>query len=146
MLNYYDALDEETQTMIDAITERIKSNLTVNNDIDLDLLMATLEKLNELKKEVKEHYKELEKQKTENELKERAEKGAEYAKTLKKGDIVRFYYGPATNRKIGELPVEKVTSATISVNFTEDMLPPNYITSVRNIRFEKLIIPTESNE
>ena len=49
----YETLIETDKAKINAIVSSIKEHLTIEGIVDVDLLMATLERLNEVKKEAR---------------------------------------------------------------------------------------------
>ena len=142
MEKIYDTLCLEDQAMINAIVDRVKENLSKDSGIDLDLLMATLEQLNEVKKNTKAKILEEQKLKEAENVKIAKEIGKAYVDTLKVGDLVTFKYG-IKNMNIATLPLIKKSAATVQVKYTPEMLSPGTTTLIRNIRFDKIIVPEE---
>ena len=124
----FDSLDDVNQGKVKGIVSSIKEHLMVDGLVDVELIMAVLEQLNEVKKEAREAYKELAK---------------DYISTLKLGDMITFVYGPASYQKQATLPLEKVGAATVQVSYTPDMITGKSVTSKRNIRYDKIIVPED---
>lgn len=138
----YSTLPEETQTTIDAIVSRVRDNVTNNGIVDLDLLLATLEQLNEVKKETKELYKKIEKEQIAEKTLKAKKIGKAYAATLSEGDMITFVYGVG-GCKTATLPLIKIGAATVQVEYTPDMLGPGSTTSKRNIHYDKIVVPED---
>lgn len=134
---YYDSLIDEDKAKINAIVSSAKEHL----DSDLDLVMALLERLNDLKKEIREEYKQKEKDIEEEQKKEKSEIAKRYVQSLNEGDDITFIYGPANFQKKITLPLEKKGAATIQVTFTPELLGANSKTAKRNIKYDKIVIP-----
>lgn len=142
MEKIYDSLTSETKQEIDAIVHEIVKRVSVDGVTDLVLLMATLEQLNEQKKNIKEAIAKEAKDKAE-EIRKTAElNGKRYAETLQIGDLFTFRYGTG-GKQTATLAVEKVGEKTIQVTYPKEMLPPGSQTAKRNIRFEKIVVPEE---
>lgn len=137
----YETLIDSDQAKINAIVSSVREHLSNDGNVDLDLLMATLEKLNEVKKEVREAEKERIAAIKEKSKEAAKELGRKYAMTLKVGDLITFVYGSANCQKTATLPVEKVGQSSVQVSYTPEMLSPNSKTAKRNILFAKIIIP-----
>ena len=61
----FDSLDDVNQGKVKGIVSSIKEHLMVDGLVDVELIMAVLEQLNEVKKEAREAYKEIEKKESE---------------------------------------------------------------------------------
>jgi hypothetical protein len=144
-LEIFESLSDEEQQKIERITTYVKEQLTVDGVVSLDLLFATLEKMNCIKKDTREFLKEQEKKNAEEKKALDFERGKRYAQSLKIGDMVTFVYGPASNQKRATLPLEKVAPSTIQVTFSSDMIINRTITNRRNIRYDKIIVPADFN-
>lgn len=134
---YYDSLVDEDKAKINAIVSSASEHL----HSDLDLVMALLERLNDLKKDIREQNKEAEKELEKEELVKKAELAKKYVQSLSEGDMVTFIYGPANFQKTITLPLDKKGAATIQVTFTQDLLGANSKTAKRNIKYEKVVVP-----
>ena len=139
----YDSLTDGAQAKINAIVASVKEHLSVDGEVDLDLLMATLEQLNEAKKQTREMLKERDKKTAEAVKLEKAALAKEYVASLKIGDNITFEYGPASFRRQATLPIEKVGAQTVQVCYTPDMIVGKSITNKRNIRYEKIVVPAD---
>ena len=137
----YETLIDSDKAKINAIVTSIKDHLTIDGIVDVDLLMATLEKLNEVKKEARESEKERKTKNKEIEREKAAELGRKYVSTLREGDIITFVYGPASYQRIASLPIDKIGANSVQVTYTADMLGPTSKTPRRNILFNKIVIP-----
>ena len=140
-LEIFETLTDVEQAKVKGIVSSIKEHLTVDDYIDLDLLMATLEQLNEVKRETREAIKEREKENALKEKSARTELAKEYIQTLKIGDKITFVYGPASYQRMATLPIEKIGAATVQVSYTPDMIVGKSATNKRNIRYDKIIVP-----
>ncbi len=140
-LEIFETLTDVEQAKVKGIVSSIKEHLTVDDYIDLDLLMATLEQLNEVKRETRESIKEREKENALKEKNARTELAKEYIQTLKIGDKITFVYGPASYQRMATLPIEKIGAATVQVSYTPDMIVGKSATNKRNIRYDKIIVP-----
>lgn len=144
MNSIYDTLVEVDQCKINAIVSSVKEHLSIDNCVDIDLLMATLERMNELKKEVRQQLKDKQKEIEKIEKEKSFEKGRSYVESLKEGDLITFYYGSGPNKKIATLPIDKKGGAsTVQVTYTPEMLTPLSKTNKRNIRYDKIIVPKD---
>ena len=137
----YDTLVEADQAKINAIVSSIREHLTIDGAVDVDLVMATLEQLNEVKREAREAAKEAMKKAAEENKLKAIERGRAYVASLKEGDIITFVYGPEAFRKMASLPIEKKGAATVQVTYPPSMLGPNSKTAKRNIHFDKILVP-----
>ena len=139
----FDSLISQDQAKITAIVSSVKEHLSNDGVVDLDLLMATLEQLNEVKRTAREAIKEVEKKNAEETRLRMIEIGKAYVQTLKEGDEITFIYGPANFQKQATLPIEKKGVATVQVEYPQSMLGPGSKTSKRNIHYDKIIVPQE---
>lgn len=139
----FDSLTDNEQAKINAIVGSVKDHLSIDGEIDLDLLMATLEQLNEAKKQAREAIKERDKKTAEAEKLEKAALAKEYVATLKVGDNITFVYGPASFRRQATLPIEKVGVQTVQVCYTPDMIVGKSMTNKRNIHYDKIVVPAD---
>lgn len=139
----FDSLDDVNQGKVKGIVSSIKEHLMVDGLVDVELIMAVLEQLNEVKKEAREAYKEIEKKESEERKEKQTELAKDYISTLKLGDMITFVYGPASYQKQATLPLEKVGAATVQVTYTPDMITGKSVTSKRNIRYDKIIVPED---
>ena len=64
----FDSLDDVNQGKVKGIVSSIKEHLMVDGLVDVELVMAVLEQLNEVKKEAREAYKEIEKKESEERM------------------------------------------------------------------------------
>ena len=136
----YNSLTSEDQRKIDGAIDEVVKTVTIDGRIDIVLLLATLEQLNERKQIAKEEAKISEKVRKEAMKKQAEEIGKRYAASLNVGDMVTFRYG-TNGKQIATLPLEKVGDKTIQVTYTQDMLIPGSKTAKRNIRFDKIVVP-----
>ena len=140
---FFDSLISQDQAKITAIVSSVKEHLSNDGVVDLDLLMATLEQLNEVKRMVREKIKE----KTLKEMNEQKDRlieiGRAYISTLKEGDLITFIYGPANFQKQATLPIDKKGPATVQVTYPPEMLGAGSKTPKRNIHYDKIIVPQE---
>lgn len=144
-LEIFETLADNEQAKVKAVVSSIKEHLSIDGECDLDLLMATLEQLNEVKRETRELLKEKEKKLAEDEKIRKAKLAKEYVSTLKVGDLITFIYGPASFQKQATLPIEKVGAATVQVIYTPDMIVGKSVTNKRNIHYDKIIVPENFN-
>lgn len=144
-LEIFETLADNEQAKVNAVVSSIKEHLSIDGECDLDLLMATLEQLNEVKRETRELLKEKEKKLAEDEKIRKAKLAREYVSTLKVGDLITFIYGPASFQKQATLPIEKVGAATVQVIYTPDMIVGKSVTNKRNIHYDKIIVPENFN-
>ena len=135
-LEIFESLSDVEQAKVKGIVSSIREHLSVENEVNLDLLMATLEQLNEVKREARETLKVKEKENAEKEKQRRAALAKEYVSTLSVG-------GPASFQKQATLPIDKVGLATVQVSYTPDMIVGKSITNKRNIHYDKIIVPEE---
>ena len=144
-LEIFESLSDVEQAKVKGIVSSIREHLSVEGEgeVDLDLLMATLEQLNEVKREAREILKTKEKENAEKEKQRRAALAKEYVSTLSVGDKITFIYGPASFQKQATLPIDKVGLATVQVSYTPDMIVGKSITNKRNIHYDKIIVPKE---
>lgn len=144
-LEIFESLADAEQAKVKGIVSSIREHLSVEGEgeVDLDLLMATLEQLNEVKREARETLKVKEKENAEKEKQRRAALAKEYVSTLSVGDKITFIYGPASFQKQATLPIDKVGLATVQVSYTPDMIVGKSITNKRNIHYDKIIVPKE---
>lgn len=142
-LEIFESLADAEQAKVKGIVSSIREHLSVEGEVDLDLLMATLEQLNEVKREAREILKNKEKENAEKEKQRRAALAKEYVSTLSVGDKITFIYGPASFQKQATLPIDKVGLATVQVSYTPDMIVGKSITNKRNIHYDKIIVPEE---
>lgn len=144
-LEIFESLADAEQAKVKGIVSSIREHLSVEGEgeVDLDLLMATLEQLNEVKREAREILKTKEKENAEKEKQRRAALAKEYVSTLSVGDKITFIYGPASFQKQATLPIDKVGLATVQVSYTPDMIVGKSITNKRNIHYDKIIVPKE---
>ena len=77
-LEIFESLSDVEQSKVKGIVSSIREHLSVENEVDLDLLMATLEQLNEVKREARETLKVKEKENAEKEKQRRAALAKEY--------------------------------------------------------------------
>ena len=77
-LEIFESLSDVEQAKVKGIVSSIREHLSVENEVDLDLLMATLEQLNEVKREARETLKVKEKENAEKEKQRRAALAKEY--------------------------------------------------------------------
>ena len=119
----YNSLTSEDQRKIDGAIDEVVKTVTIDGRIDIVLLLATLEQLNERKQIAKEEAKISEKVRKEAMKKQAEEIGKRYAASLNVGDMVTFRYG-TNGKQIATLPLEKVGDKTIQVTYTQDMLIP----------------------
>ena len=136
----YNSLTSEDQRKIDGAIDEVVKTVTIDGRIDIVLLLATLEQLNERKQIAKEEAKISEKVRKEAMKKQAEEIGKRYAASLNVGDMVTFRYG-TNGKQIATLPLEKVGDKTIQVTYTQDMLIPGSKTAKRNIHFDKIVVP-----
>lgn len=142
MNSIYETLVPADQGKIDGIVSSIREHLSIDGIVDLDLLMATLERMNEVKKEAREGIKLIEKKKAEEEKAKAFELGREYIASLKEGDMITFVYGTGAQRRTATLPIDKKGGAsTVQVIYTPEMLGPLSKTNKRNIRYDKIVVP-----
>ena len=85
-LEIFESLADAEQAIVKGIVSSIREHLSVEGEVDLDLLMATLEQLNEVKREARETLKVKEKENAEKEKQRRAALAKEYVSTLSVGD------------------------------------------------------------
>lgn len=137
----FETLVDAEQAKVTAIVSSIKEHLTSDGLVNIDLLMAVLEKLNDVKKETREILKELEKKNAEEMKIKKIELAKAYVATLNKGDKITFIYGPASFQKQATLPIDKVGTATVQVTYTPDMIAGKSVTAKRNIHYDKIIVP-----
>ncbi len=142
-LEIFETLAETEQAKVKGMVNSIKEHLSVDGIVDLDLLMATLEQLNEVKRQTREEIKKIEKNNAEQQKEQRASLAREYVATLKEGDMITFIYGPASFQKQATLPIEKKGASTVQVSYTPDMITGKSVTNKRNIRYDKIIVPAE---
>lgn len=137
----YDTLVSEDQAKINAIVSSVREHLTIDGVVDVDLIMATLEQLNDVKREARDAAKKAEEE-NKKDLKQKAiERGKAYIASLKEGDMITFIYGPASFQKTATLPIEKKGAATVQVTYPTSMLGPASKTAKRNIHYDKIIVP-----
>ena len=136
----YNFLTSEDQRKIDGAIDEVVKTVTIDGRIDIVLLLATLEQLNERKQIAKEEAKISEKVRKEAMKKQAEEIGKRYTASLNVGDMVTFRYG-TNGKQIATLPLEKVGDKTIQVTYTQDMLIPGSKTAKRNIHFDKIVVP-----
>lgn len=139
----FDSLDDANQGKVKGIVSSVKEHLMVDGLVDVELIMAVLEQLNEVKKQAREAYKEIEKKEAEEHKEKQIELAKAYVSTLNLGDKIAFVYGPASYQKQATLPLEKVGAATVQVTYTPDMITGKSVTSKRNIRYDKIIVPED---
>ena len=139
----YDSLVDSDQAKINAIVSSVKEHLTVEGMVDIDLLMATLEQLNEVKRSTREAIKELEKNEAEAEKNRLKELGRMYIASLKEGDMITFIYGSAGKQKQATLPIDKKGPSTVQVIYPPEMLGVASKTAKRNIHYDKIVVPEE---
>lgn len=139
----YDSLTEADQAKIDAIVHSSIKHISNDEVVDIDLLMALLERLNEEKQKTRDVLKEIEKKRAEEAKKQRAILGEKYIRTLHEGDMITFNYGPAKFMKQATLPIDKIGAATVQVTYTPDMLDEKSQTAKRNVLFDKIVVPTD---
>ena len=139
----FDSLISQDQAKITAIVSSVKEHLSNDGVVDLDLLMATLEQLNEVKRAAREEIKQKEKEMLENERIRLVEIGKMYVASLKEGDLITFTYGPANFQRQATLPIDKKGIATVQVTYPAEMLGPVSKTAKRNIHYDKIIVPQE---
>ena len=139
----FDSLISQDQAKITAIVSSVKEHLSNDGVVDLDLLMATLEQLNEVKRAAREEIKQKEKEMLENERIRLVEIGKMYVASLKEGDLITFTYGPANFQRQATLPIDKKGIATVQVTYPAEMLGPASKTAKRNIHYDKIIVPQE---
>ena len=144
-LEIFETLADNEQAKVKAVVSSIKEQLSIDGECDLDLLMATLEQLNEVKRETRELLKEKEKKLAEDEKTRKAKLAKEYVSTLKVGDLITFIYGPASFQKQATLPIEKIGAATVQVIYTPEMIVGKSVTNKRNIHYDKIIVPENFN-
>ena len=137
----YETLIETDQAKINAMVSSIKEHLTIEGIVDVDLLMAILERLNEVKKEARADEKLRQEKIREDQRKNAAEMGRKYVATLKEGDMITFIYGSAGYTRTATLPIDKVGPNSVQVTYTPDMLGPTSKTPRRNILFSKIVVP-----
>lgn len=142
-LEIFESLADTEQAKVKGMVSSIREHLSVDGMVDLDLLMATLEQLNEVKRETRDLIKEKEKKDADAEKLRKASLAKEYVSTLKEGDMITFIYGPASFQKQATLPIEKKGAATVQVTYTPDMIVGKSVTNKRNIRYDKIIVPAE---
>lgn len=143
MEKIYDQFVEEDRAKVDALVDRVVSHITVNNNTDLDLLMAVLERLNDKKKSIKEDLKKKESERKAQLVQQQIERGRAYINTLSDGDMITFIYGSAPHVKQATLPIVKKGANSVQVEYTPDMLSPTSSTNKRNIRFNKIVVPED---
>lgn len=136
----YETLQLETQAKIDAIVSSIKEHLTIDGNLDIDLIMATLERLNAVKRQIKEEALKAEAMAAEEQRQKAFELGKAYVSSLNVGDNVSFIYGTSYSKQTVTLPLYKKGEATFQVIFPDSLLK-NSSTKIRNIKYEKVIIP-----
>ena len=139
----YDSLTDADQAKIDAIVHSSVEHISNDGVVDIDLLMALLERLNEEKQKARDALKEIEKKRAEETKKQRAILGEKYVHTLHEGDMITFNYGPAKFMKQATLPIDKIGAATVQVTYTADMLDEKSQTAKRNVLFDKIVVPTD---
>lgn len=139
----YDSLTDADQAKIDAIVHSSVEHISNDGVVDIDLLMALLERLNEEKQKARDALKEIEKKRAEEAKKQRAILGEKYVHTLHEGDMITFNYGPAKFMKQATLPIDKIGAATVQVTYTADMLDEKSQTAKRNVLFDKIVVPTD---
>lgn len=137
----YDSLVSGDKAKIDAMVSSVMEHISVDGNADLDLLMATLERLNEEKRKVREAIQKSMEDEKKLQKKQAAELGKLYVSTLKEGDMITFTYGPARFTKTATLPINKIGAATVQVTYTPEMLGNTSKTALRNVLFEKIIVP-----
>ena len=142
-LEIFETLAETEQAKVNGMIASIKEHLSVDGIVDLDLLMATLEQLNEVKRNTRELIKEKEKEAATLEKQKKAALAKEYISTLKEGDLITFIYGPACWQKQATLPLDKKGANTVQVTYTPDMITGKSVSNKRNIRYDKIIVPAE---
>ena len=111
----YETLIETDQAKINAMVSSIKEHLTIEGIVDVDLLMATLERLNEVKKEARADEKLRQEKIREDQRKNATEMGRKYVATLKEGDMITFVYGSAGYTRTATLPIDKVGPNSVQV-------------------------------
>lgn len=139
----YDSLTDADQAKIDAIVHSSVEHISNDGVVDIDLLMALLERLNEEKQKARDALKEIEKKRAEETKKQRAILGEKYVRTLHEGDMITFNYGPAKFMKQATLPIDKIGAATVQVTYTADMLDEKSQTAKRNVLFDKIVVPAD---
>lgn len=139
----YDSLTDADQAKIDAIVHSSVEHISNDGIVDIDLLMALLERLNEEKQKARDALKEIEKKRAEEAKKQRAILGEKYVRTLHEGDMITFNYGPAKFMKQATLPIDKIGVATVQVTYTADMLDEKSQTAKRNVLFDKIVVPAD---
>ena len=139
----YDSLTDADQAKIDAIVHSSVKHISNDGVVDIDLLMALLERLNEEKQKARDALKEIEKKRAEETKKQRAILGEKYVRTLHEGDMITFNYGPAKFMKQATLPIDKIGAATVQVTYTPDMLDEKSQTAKRNVLFDKIVVPVD---
>ena len=142
-LEIFETLTDAEQAKVKGMVASIRSHITVDDMVDLDLLMATLEQLNEVKRETRELIKQKEKQNADDEKQKKTALAKQYISTLKEGDLITFVYGPASWQRQATLPLEKKGNATVQVTYTPDMIVGKSATNKRNIRYDKIVVPAE---
>lgn len=139
----YETLIEKDQAKINAIVSSVKEHLSIDGELDVDLLMATLERLNDAKREAREDEKKRQAEIANQARLAAADVGKRYVQTLKEGDLITFIYGPAGYTKQATLPIDKIGLSTVQVTYTDEMVGPNSKTKKRNIRYDKIVVPEE---
>ena len=139
----YDSLTDADQAKIDTIVHSSVEHISNDGVVDIDLLMALLERLNEEKQKARDALKEIEKKRAEETKKQRAILGEKYVRTLHEGDMITFNYGPAKFMKQATLPIDKIGAATVQVTYTADMLDEKSQTAKRNVLFDKIVVPAD---
>lgn len=134
----FETLAEESQTQVMGMVDYVIDLFKTDTGTDLILLMAALEKLNEIKKSIKDETKALEKAKADAVKLEKKTLGMKYAATLKEGDNITFTYGADAT---ATLPIKKITEKSIQVEYTDDMLPVDYKTAKRSVFYDKIVVP-----
>ena len=142
-MEIFESLPETEQAKVKGMVTSIKEHLSIDGIVDLDLLMATLEQLNEVKRQTREELKKIEKDNADKQKEQRATLAKEYVATLKEGDKITFIYGPASFQKQATLPIDKIGANTVQVTYTPDMIVGKSVTSKRNIRYDKIVVPAE---
>lgn len=113
----YNELTEDRKDVVDGIVSSVLEKITTDGNVQLDLLLGVLDRLNAEKKSAKEAEKALEKERKEAEKAEAEKRAVELKEKIKPGD--KIDYTMATNKvTIVQATVVKVTdkSARIDVN------------------------------
>jgi uncharacterized protein YkvS len=148
MVKTYDSLPAESKKLVNEIVDKTMGSMKDDSDkVNISILKAVLEQLNEEKKNLKAQI-EAEAQEAAKAARDAATKiGRDLveSKKLEKGDVIDFVMGSGKLARVFTLPVEKLGENSVTVEFTSEYPTMSGEAGKRYIQYRKILSIKKKN-